>query len=630
MTEYSVIINEAEIINNNLRIEIAVVCNGVHHPPKMRVVFKNGTDIRRLPLLMKNVFYQPDNDSNIVYYSYEYDIINLFSCEKAPDMISVYFEITTDDNCAEEIPFYISRGIANNNKIRIDDRYIGGELFNGIASYKPNLSNNNGDTCYLLNADPENKRLELQLKKQKKDKVSGSKFNASKSFANAIVLVLVLFSILLLIPLFLINSLLSTIGVIPQRNAPQTNGFKSKFAGQLKAEIASYILFAIKDEGRARKIIAYKDNYLTWYYSRLCKKPVVKNRISFISGRRDEMGGNEKFVYDILKSRNDIDFKFILQSDLDKSSKIGKKKEFYKLYATSRIVIVDDYFNLLDTVKKRNDVTLIQLWHACGAFKTFGFSRLGKPGGPKQTSTSHRMYDYTIVSSENIIKYYAEGFGLSDRNILPTGIPRTDIFRDSEYADRIKKEFYSKHPQLTNKKIIMFAPTFRGAGQNSAYYPLDVFDPDRFYEKIGDEYAVIIKLHPFCKERFKIEDKYKDYIIDLSDEDELNDLLFVTDLLITDYSSAIFEASLLDIPMLFFSYDLYHYISDRDFYCDYETFVPGKIVFTQQALEEAVIKSDCETEKIKPFREKFFSGYDGKSSERVANFIIDILEGRNE
>ena len=69
----------------------------------------------------------------------------------------------------------------------------------------------------------------------------------------------------------------------------------------------------------------------------------------------------------------------------------------------------------------------------------------------------------------------------------------------------------------------------------NSFYPLDAFNPEKVYESLGEEYAIIIKLHPFCKERFEIDEKYKDFIIDLSEEDELNDLLFVTDLLVTDY-----------------------------------------------------------------------------------------------
>ena len=91
-------------------------------------------------------------------------------------------------------------------------------------------------------------------------------------------------------------------------------------------------------------------------------------------------------------------------------------------------------------------------------------------------------------------------------------------------------------------------------------------------------------------------------MLDLSDEDELNDLLFVTDLLITDYSSVVFEASLLDIPMLFYAFDLFDYISKRDFYYDFESFVPGKIVFSQRELTEAITTGDFESEKVPPFK----------------------------
>ena len=78
--------------------------------------------------------------------------------------------------------------------------------------------------------------------------------------------------------------------------------------------------------------------------------------------------------------------------------------------------------------------------------------------------------------------------------------------------------------------------------------------------------------------------------------------------------------------MLFYAYDLYQYISERDFYCDFESFVPGRIVFTQDELGEAVIKGDFEEEKIPAFRDKFFSQIDGKSSERVAEKILSIIE----
>ena len=104
-------------------------------------------------------------------------------------------------------------------------------------------------------------------------------------------------------------------------------------------------------------------------------------------------------------------------------------------------------------------------------FKTFGFTRLGKAGGPKQTDPNHRMYDVAIVSSAEIAKHYAEGFGLSDDKVLATGIPRTDIFMDPQYAQTVQNGFYAKYPQLRDKRIILFAPTLSRQRPNERLLP---------------------------------------------------------------------------------------------------------------------------------------------------------------
>ena len=100
----------------------------------------------------------------------------------------------------------------------------------------------------------------------------------------------------------------------------------------------------------------------------------------------------------------------------------------------------------------------------------------------------------------------------------------------------------------------------------------------------------------------------------------------MTDLLISDYSSVIFEASLLDIPMLFYAYDLSEYIATRDFYYEYETFLPGKLVTTLTDLITAIENNDFQSEKIQKFKYRFFDDHDGKSAQRVASLIIDELK----
>lgn len=631
MQDFHVILNDVEITLDKLKIDVAVVCGNEGISPKMRVNFHRKDEIRRLPLLMRNSFKRSKTNDTVTIFSYTYNISNIFTTTNE-NKITAEFEVDFGDNCYENIPFYISENVflksADKN---IGSEFVGGEIFDGITAYgntdeenTTDEENNILDYNYKFSANPQNKQFVIFA--EKNTTKSRKFFKSFSTIAEFLTTILALIGAVLLLPFFVIDALFAALNINKQRKCVETVGFFRLFIVQIKTNIASFIKYALKNNQISKRIITFRESLLINYYNRLCKKPIIENRIAFISGRRDELSGNEKFVYDIIKDNRDIDFQFLLSSSLDRNSKSKDKKRFYKLYATSKVVIVDDYYNLLNTVTKRENVTLFQLWHACGAFKTFGFSRLGKPGGPKQTAPDHRMYDYATVSSENIVKFYAEGFGISDKNVLATGVPRTDIFSDKEYAQKVKTEFYSKHPKLKDKKIILFAPTFRGNGQNSAYYPVDVFNPNKFFEDTNGEYAILIKLHPFCKEKYSIDKKYKDYIIDLSEEDELNDLLFVTDLLITDYSSSVFEASLLDIPMVFYAYDLYQYISERDFYCDFETFVPGKIVFTQEEMTDVIKSEDFEREKIDSFKHKFFNDLDGKSSQRVADAIIKALK----
>jgi CDP-ribitol ribitolphosphotransferase len=355
-------------------------------------------------------------------------------------------------------------------------------------------------------------------------------------------------------------------------------------------------------------------------FSPFCKK----RYILFVSTRRNDLTGNVAFVNEVLQERNEKVL-FWLEASKTKYIKIRSLVDLAYKIARSKVIVVDDFTSVLNDSWGLKNRTYIQLWHACGAFKTFGFSRFGKDGGPHQTSRNHRNYNYAIVSSAEIRRFYAEGFGIDIKNVLPLGVPRTDIFFQESYKESIRKQLYDTYPMLQGKKVVLFAPTFRGNGVATAYFPFEMFKVEEFVRQLGDEYIVIVKHHPFVKEPHPIPETVKDQVLDLSKESEINDLLFITDILITDYSSVIFEASLLDIPMLFFAFDLEEYVVTRDFYYPFKNFVPGKIVRTQDAILESIQKEDFEQEKIETFKHRFFDDFDGKSSERVADFIVSKL-----
>lgn len=353
---------------------------------------------------------------------------------------------------------------------------------------------------------------------------------------------------------------------------------------------------------------------------------VQNNKITFISLRRNEISGNFAFVYDKLKYDKNLKIDFILNEHTISEMSLGEISKFTKACATSKVVILDEFTPQIHYIDLRPETKLIQLWHACGAFKTFGFTRLSKPKGSPQPTRNHRSYDYVTVSSSYCKKCHSEGFGIATKNVVPTGIPRTDVFFDENYKISARKKFFDAHPEFIGKKIILFAPTFRGMVKETAFYPTEMFNLEEICAKLPEDYVFIVKHHPFVNDVQPIPEKYKDRIIDLSEDTELNDLLFVTDLIITDYSSLVFEAALLKIPMVFYVFDLEKYINERDFYFDFKLYIPGKIVYSQEQLIDAVNSGDFCTERIEPFADMFFDYKDGKSTERVVNLIYDCLK----
>ena len=304
----------------------------------------------------------------------------------------------------------------------------------------------------------------------------------------------------------------------------------------------------------------------------------------------------------------------------------GKQAAFYAKTAfrmgQSDTLVVDDYFPLLYHLKVAKDVRVFQLWHACGAFKTVGYSRAGKPGGLRVDDVTHRCYTHAIVSSEAVRPYYAEAFGLPVARVIAAGVPRTDAFFDPAVAEEKKAAFAATFPQAAGKQVFLFAPTFRGNGRESAHYPADAVDWPALADFGRAHNAFfVIKMHPFVK-GFALPTGCEDVLADASGVREVNDLLFAADRLITDYSSVIYEAALLGLPTLFYVFDKDDYIAARDFYEPFDAYTAGGAVAeTFPDLLAALAAPPPAGEA--DFREKSLGACDGAASERVARLIFE-------
>lgn len=372
-----------------------------------------------------------------------------------------------------------------------------------------------------------------------------------------------------------------------------------------------------------RYLKGIKNRLFKLCYMLFCFFPIDKNKIVFASDSRTELNGNFFFVYEELLKRNlNLEIKFVFNESVNHKRSFRETIGMAYQIATAKIILLDDFYPKIYPLNIRKGADLIQVWHAAGAFKTFGFSRLGRPGGPSPYSKNHKNYTKAAVSSEGVRGNYAEGFGITEEKVYATGVPRSDIFFDEDYKGYVKERLHEKYPILREKKVILFAPTFRGNGQSSAHYSYENLNLKELYENLSDEYVFLMKIHPFVKNKITIPYEYADFFIDFSEYREINDLLLVTDILITDYSSVCFEFALLNKPMLFFAYDVNEYIESRDFYYNYFDFVPGPIVKTTEQIIETIKKEDFQLEKIPNFVKYFFDDTLGKASKNVVDQLI--------
>lgn len=358
--------------------------------------------------------------------------------------------------------------------------------------------------------------------------------------------------------------------------------------------------------------------------------PLNNKKVTFASSRSNSLQGNLLYLFNELKLQHPD---FIPKCLLRKynSTKAGKVAYLFHMFvsiyhiATSRYFFIDDYYLPIYFIKPRKKTEIIQVWHAAGAFKKFGYSTLGKTFGPNKQYLRHvkvhSNYNHVIVSSSEVIPFFSEAFNTSPDKILPLGLPRTDFLLQQGNSKNIKERLYNDFPELKGKKIILYAPTFRGKSHYQSNFK-EYLDYSELKASLGDEYALLVKFHPYINGNLKINSSLKGFVFQIDSNYNTEEILLISDLLITDYSSIIFDYSLLGRPMAFLANDLEAYIKERDFYYDYESFVPGPIFKDTKDIAYWINNGKFDLTKVVDFSNKFFDIQDGCSSQRVIETLI--------
>ena len=318
-------------------------------------------------------------------------------------------------------------------------------------------------------------------------------------------------------------------------------------------------------------------------------------------------------IYDVLKQDKQLNLKKVV-IEYDQQ---GIKQNFlYMLNCiqqlfvinTSKVVIIRDNNYVVSTFK-REGVNVIQVWHACGAIKKFGNALARK--------YPIKNYDYVIANSSYWKKPYSEAFSVKEENVVVTGMPRVDCLFDDNYLKVSKNKLLAKYPMLKDKKIILYAPTFRGnIYQGFSMLP---FDGEKLINSFDENTYLIYKLHPLLK---NVCLPQHPRIIDMFNEDT-HELFALSDLLISDFSSIVFDYSILNKTMYFYVPDLNDYLKDVGCYVNTDLF-PGKICKNIDELIQGIQKN--EVGNLEAFKNIFFEYQDGKNTKRVVELIYDILK----
>ena len=344
-----------------------------------------------------------------------------------------------------------------------------------------------------------------------------------------------------------------------------------------------------------------------------CLFPIDRNLVVLADGHQNRMPYSMAVLARELKKNPDIkvveyyrDYSFC-----DACKGLLVMLRFMPLYARARYVFISDCYIPVSCCKKRKGTTVVQLWHSCGLLKKVGTDSATEKEG--MTKWQHRNYDVFTTSAACVSDTLSQALNIPRHIFSEAGVSRMDILFSKHSVAQIRKNFFRHCPEYLGKKIILWAPTFRGTTQNSYLVGQEMIL--RLQKELPEEYALIIKTHRFARS------KDIDTLIPYSAEY----IQIVADILITDYSSIYFDYLYFRRPVVLFAPDLQQYQSTVGLYRPYES-IPGRITHSYEQLREAVLTApswadETYVRQLDALWDEQMTYCDGRSTEKLLTQI---------
>jgi CDP-glycerol glycerophosphotransferase len=278
---------------------------------------------------------------------------------------------------------------------------------------------------------------------------------------------------------------------------------------------------------------------------------------------------------------------------------------------------------------KRPETTYIQTWHG-SALKRMGFDEPTYRVMSEQEQRAYRAaldrFDHFLVRSEHDVRTLARAYRIPEEKLLRTGYPRNDALvraaRDPRSAEPARRGLAERLGIPPGRRVLLYAPTFR-AGPDGGVRDFELpFDVERFADRFGDRYTLLVRSHYL--NRVTLPPSVAGRVTDVTGEADITPLLLLSDALITDYSSVMFDYALLHRPLVFYAYDWEEYARDvRGTYFDLREEAPGPVVRTEEELLTAVsdlpaLSSRYEA-RLKEFVDKYGEYDRGDAAARIVD-----------
>ena len=378
------------------------------------------------------------------------------------------------------------------------------------------------------------------------------------------------------------------------------------------------------------KTIGYYIFAFVYYVSRLFH--VNNTKVLCIMTHDDGEDSNVSIVVRELKrQKKEYSFCYITKSEAESVKSLRDIRKLLSFFiikpyhmARSGVILMDNVFLPMAYIRVKRNVKVIQLWHGTGTVKKFGQDvNIGKL--KERERRANRNITHLIVNNEQTARIYAKAFGVDADRVYPVGLPKTDDIlhrirrKDKDNVNIEKNIIYEKYQLPKEKKLILYAPTFRDTNLGS---DIMIKHVKEMAEILPKDYILGLRLHPYVA---RLAQKLRiDNVCNLSDEKSLSMLIMASDMLITDYSSIIFEYCITQKPMIFFAYDLDDFIEHgRGFYMDYISYVPGPVAKNSKEVIDIINEKAYSLDLLRTFREENFPILDGEATLRIIDLITD-------